>query len=202
MAPASRPSRARTAADRFRLPALPASDVWHAHSTFTLHVVGSCTTVAVALVADGLKPGDMAGLALFDRPYAWLAVERQERGFALVQFDERTGQTTRLPLGAASVHLRAECDLGRGHAEFQYSTDGTHYAVAGVPYEPARSESLPRTIRCAVFCVAASPDSPGGYAYFSGFEAVTVSRAAPSSPGEPVRDPRCTRARAGRSRDS
>ena len=38
--------------------------------------------------ATGIKPGDVAGFALFNRPYAWLGVERNEHGLNLVQFDE------------------------------------------------------------------------------------------------------------------
>src|SRR5512139_3373710 len=124
MSQASRQPPMRDLAGRFRLRAFPAADVWHAHGTLALHAVGPRTTVTVALEARGLRPGDVAGLSLFTRPDAWLGIERGPQGFALAQFDERTGHKTRVPLGTPSIFLRADCNLEGKVADFQYSTDG------------------------------------------------------------------------------
>jgi len=48
----------------------------------------------------GLKPGDVAGLALLNLPYAWLALERNDNGYAIAQYDHITGKTLREPVPA------------------------------------------------------------------------------------------------------
>lgn len=169
MAAAIRPRRLAEAFGRFRLPAIPAVDVWHAQGTLALHAVGPRATVTVALEAGGLGPGGLAGLAFFNRPYAWLGVERVTHGFALAQFDERTAQRTRIALDGPSIFLRAECDLAGRVVNFHYSVDGTRYLSLGVPYALTYGDVAPVSITCAVFCVGPS----GGHADFAEFLAVT-----------------------------
>ena len=50
------------------------------------------------LDAAGLKPGDVAGLALFNRPYAWIGVSVDADGPALAYVTEEGGRVTRVPL--------------------------------------------------------------------------------------------------------
>ena len=96
-----------------RLDALPAPDVWHAPTALTLYAVGPRSTVTVALNVAGLRAGDIAGLALFNRPYAWLGAERGSAGLTLARFDERGGTTSRVRIRDLRVWLRAECDFVR-----------------------------------------------------------------------------------------
>ena len=90
-----------------RLRALPAPDVWHARNTVTLYAVEPRSVVTVTLIAAALKRGDVAGLALFERPYAWLGVECMGGNLRLVHFDERSRTMRRVPLGTLRVWLRA-----------------------------------------------------------------------------------------------
>ena len=86
--------------------------------------------MTVTLDAAGLKPGDVAGLALFNRPYAWIGVERGDEGLTLAQFDEVSGKSrVAHPLKSARVWLRADCDFVKNIASFRYSTDGKTYAA-------------------------------------------------------------------------
>lgn len=202
MSSASRQPRRSEPAGRFRLQALPAAEVWHALGTVTLWAVGPRTSVTVGLRARGLRPGDVAGLALFTTPYAWLGVEREPRGFALARFDSRTGHKTRTPLGTPSVFLRADCNLEGNVADFQYSADGKHYTTVGVPHALTHGDVAPGSIECAIFCIAPPAGPPGGQADFADFVAVTGTLPAPSSHGRRAPDPRCTRDRARRSRAS
>jgi beta-xylosidase len=71
-----------------RLYALPAENLWTARNTLTQRAIGPRSIPTVLMDATGIKPGDVAGFALFNRPYAWLGVERNEHGLNLVQFDE------------------------------------------------------------------------------------------------------------------
>src|SRR5690242_15526702 len=94
-----------------RLHALPAENLWTARNTVTQRAIGPRSIPTVVMDATGIKPGDVAGFALFNRPYAWLGVERNEHGLNLVQFDEWTGRTVRLPLTTSHLWLRADCDF-------------------------------------------------------------------------------------------
>ena len=102
-----------------RLHALAAADLWHARNTLTQRAIGPRSSVTAILDASALKHGDVAGLALFNRPYAWLGVERGNDGLVLIQFDEVTGITDRAPLKSARVWLRADCDFVKNVATFQ-----------------------------------------------------------------------------------
>jgi len=71
-----------------RLHALPAENLWTARNTLTERAIGPRSIPTIVMDATDIKPGDVAGFALFNRPYAWLGVERNEHGLNLVQFDE------------------------------------------------------------------------------------------------------------------
>ena len=176
MSPAVGQRRLGQAFGEFRLHATPAADVWHARGTLALHAVGPRATATVAVDAGGLRPGGVAGLALFNRPYAWLGVERLTRGFALAQFDERTGQVSRVSLARRSVILRAECDLARHVASFHYSVGGTRYRSIGVPHALTYDVAIP----CAVFCVGPPAGPSGGHADFAEFVVLTPAPQVPS----------------------
>jgi len=150
-----------------RLHALPAPDVWHAGTALTLYAVEPRSTVTVALNADGLRRGDIAGLIL--RPYAWLGVARVSAGLTLVQFDEQTGKTSRVPLGNRLVWLRAECDFTRRKAAFRYSTEGRGFARIGEPYPMGDGSVAIRAIGCSLFACTTKTRSEGGHADFDSF---------------------------------
>ena len=88
----------------------------------------------MVLDASGLKPGDTAGLALFNRPYAWLGVSVDAEGPALTYVTEEAGRVERVPLTAGRVWLRAACDFLREEARFSYSTDGRVFQPIGDPF--------------------------------------------------------------------
>jgi xylan 1,4-beta-xylosidase len=152
-----------------RLQALPAPDVWHARNAMSLYAVEPVSTVTVTLHAGGLKTGDVAGLAFLRRPHAWLGVERHAGGFTLAQFDEPSGATSRVALGAERVWLRAECDLVRNATAFCYSIDGKRFIGAGEPYRVPNGAS-PRTqgLTCSLFSFTRKSRA-GGYAEFEAF---------------------------------
>lgn len=162
-----------------RLQALPAPDVWYARTALTLYAVEPRSTVTVALNVASLKVGDIAGLALFNRPYAWLGVERLSDGLALARFDERSGKSSPVPLRRRRVWLRAECDFVRNEVVFRYSTDGRAYAKIGESHIMGDSPTAAHGIPCSLFsCTVPPPESTripaeGGYADFDSFVVTT-----------------------------
>jgi beta-xylosidase len=159
-----------------RLHTLPATDLWHARNTLTQRAIGPRSTVTVALDAAGLKPGDVAGLALFNRPYAWIGVERGDEGLKLAQLDEVSGKTSRAPLKSARVWLRAECDFIRNTASFSSSTDGKTYAPVGEPHVMAYGLITFQGVRNSLFAYNTRSGAEGGYADFDALEVTEEDR--------------------------
>ena len=153
-----------------RLEAVAAPDVWHARTPLTLYAVEPRSIVTVALSVAALKDGDVAGLALFGTPHAWLGVERARDGFTLARFDQQSG-TRRVRLGKGRVWLRAECDFVRDRAGFHYSTDGGGYAGTG-----GECPIGARAIVCALFCCTTLEQAAGGCAVFDSFVVTTDPR--------------------------
>ena len=151
-----------------RLRALPARDLWDARNTLTQRAIGPASTVTAVLETAGMKPGGVAGLALFNRPYAWVGVERNPQGQTLVLFDEVTAMTTRVPSTGTRVWLRAECDFIRNVAVFSHSSDGRTYTRIGEPHKMAYGLITFQGVRYSLFSynTAAGAQEEAGYADF------------------------------------
>lgn len=154
-----------------RLRALPAPDLWQARNTLTQRATGPRSTATVVLDAGGLKPGDRAGFALFNRPYAWLGVETGGEGLVLAHFDEVSGESNRVPLPKPRVWLRAECDFTRDTARFSYSLDGRTFTPIGGPHTMAYGLITFQGVRYALLAYHAGPEAQGGHA---DFDSITV----------------------------
>jgi beta-xylosidase len=162
-----------------RLHALPAADLWHASNTLTQRAIGPRSTVTAIIETGALKPADVAGLALFNRPYAWLAVESG----VLKQFDEFTGQIAQAELKSTRVWLRAECDFLRDTASFRYSTDGRTYANIGQPVTMAYGLITFQGVRYSLF--AYNTGDGGGFADFDSID-VKEERSRPIPYGKKI----------------
>ena len=152
-----------------RLHALPATSLWDARNTLTQRSIGPRSAPAVLLDASSMKEGDVAGLALFNRPYAWLGVERVDGKLWLIQFDEQTGRKSRRALPAKRVWLRAECDFLSEQARFSYSIDGERYAPIGEPLTMVFQLTTFQGVRYALFNYNAQ-GKRGGAADFDEFQ--------------------------------
>ena len=113
-----------------------------------------------------MKPGDVAGLALFNRPYAQLGVEHTSDGDVLAYFDEVTGETVRAPIEGKRVWLRAECDFIRHKAVFRYSTDGNRFVGIGQPHTMAYGLITFQGVRYSLFSYNTQAGGEGGHADF------------------------------------
>jgi xylan 1,4-beta-xylosidase len=116
----------------------------------------------------GMKPGDVAGLALFNRPFAWLGVERDEQSLTLVQFDEQTGQTVRVPLKTHRVWLRANCNYLDNTARFSYSMDGRAFHDVGETLKMPYGLVTFQGVRYSMFSYNRN-GAEGGFADFDSF---------------------------------
>jgi len=155
-------------AGHLRLHALPAADFWRARNTLTQRSIGPESTPTAVLDADGLLPGDIAGLALLNLPYAWIGVRRDGGCWMLEQFDQRTGATAAVALPAKRVWLRASCDFLRENAFFSYSTDGKIFQRLGVDLPLYYQLKTFQGVRYALFSYSTG-GATGGFADFDSF---------------------------------
>ena len=151
-----------------RLHTLPAPNFWQARNSLTQRAIGPESTPTTVLDLKGLKPGDVAGLALLNYPYAWLGVARTTQGLEVQQYDQRTGRTVRQPLAAPRVWLRAHCDFDTEKAQFELSTDGTTFRPVGEAVTMVFQLRTFQGVRYALFAYNTG-SAVGGYADFDRF---------------------------------
>ncbi|MEP6622047.1 MAG: family 43 glycosylhydrolase [bacterium] len=134
-----------------RLHSLPAHDFWTARNTLTQRAVGPRSSATTVLDAAGMREHDVAGLALLDRPYAWIGVRRTAAGLGLEQYDQTVDSTAAMQVAASRVWLRADCDFLTETARFSYSTDGTTWTPFGRPFVMAFQLKTFQGVRFALF---------------------------------------------------
>jgi hypothetical protein len=151
-----------------RLRPLAAPDFWHARDSLTQRAVGPASTATVLLDGAGLQAGDVAGLAVLNLPYAWIGVRHRADGFALEQFNQLTGQTSRAPLAGPRAWLRVSCDFLRETAAFSASPDGKNFRPLGGEFTLVFQLKTFQGARFALFAFN-DAGAPGGRADFADF---------------------------------
>jgi beta-xylosidase len=152
-----------------QLRALPATSLWDARNTLTQRSIGPRSSPVTVLDTSAMSDGDVAGLALFNRPYAWLGVERAAGKTRIVQSDDLTGRSERREFAGTRIWLRADCDFIAERATFHYSTDGRTFTPLGEPFTMVFQLGTFQGIRYALFAYNPT-DSTGGTAAFDSFE--------------------------------
>jgi beta-xylosidase len=153
----------------FRLHAQEAVDLWSAKNTLTQRAMGPRSMVTAVLDTSGMKAGDTAGLALFNRPYAWLGVERGNAETTVTLLDEATGTTSRERYAGARIWLRANCDFMKNEATFQFSLDGKEFRPIGKSHPMVFTLTTFQGVRYSLFAYHA-PGIGGGHADFDAIE--------------------------------
>jgi beta-xylosidase len=134
-----------------RLHSLPSADFWTARNTLTQRAVGPRSTATTMLDAAGMRENDIAGLALLDRPYAWIGVRRSKSGLALQQYDQRTDSAVEAPMRGTHVWLRVDSDFLTEQSRFSYSTDGNRWTPLGKPFTTVFQLKTFQGVRFALF---------------------------------------------------
>jgi hypothetical protein len=151
-----------------RLHSLAAPDFWWARDSLTQRAIGPESTATTELDGSGLKPGDVAGLALLNSPYAWLGLMRDDSGLAIAEYDHITGKTVREPLTGWRLWLRVQCNFDTEIAKFSYSADGKTYKPLGPDFVMAFQLTTFQGVRYALFNYNTGV-APGGQADFNDF---------------------------------
>ena len=148
-----------------RLHSMAAPDFWSARNSLTQRAVGPRSSATTVLDAARMRPGDVAELALLNRPYAWIGVRRTADGLALQQYDQTVDSTAAAPLRGTRVRLRVDCDFLTEQAHFAYSTDGARWTPLGRPFTMAFQLKTFQGVRYALFHYNTG-GAPGGVADF------------------------------------
>jgi hypothetical protein len=152
-----------------RLHSLPASDFWWARNTLTQRAIGPESVVTTEVDVRGMKPGDTAGLALLNRPYAWIGIVRDDHGLSLRTFDQTTNAGSRAAITRDRVWLRVKCDFDTEKAQFSYSEDGTKFLPIGGDFTMVFQLKTFQGVRYGLFHYSKGGTS-GGYVDFNGFD--------------------------------
>jgi xylan 1,4-beta-xylosidase len=152
-----------------RLAALPATSLWDARNTLTQRSIGPRSSPIAILDTSAMRDGDVAGLALFNRPYAWIGIERTAGKTRIAQFDDQTGRTQHHDVAGSRIWLRADCDFISERATFSWSLDGKKYSPLGEPFTLVFQLGTFQGIRYSLFAYNTS-GATGGTAAFDAFE--------------------------------
>jgi hypothetical protein len=150
-----------------RLQSLPAAEFWWARNSLTQRAIGPESSATTELDAAGMQPGDVAGLALLNLPYAWIGIQRETGGLTLAQYDQTTSKAVRETIQHSRVKLRVHCDFDTDTARFSYSTAGEFKPIGEELKLPFQLKTF-QGVRYALFHYNASGTS-GGYADFDSF---------------------------------
>jgi xylan 1,4-beta-xylosidase len=152
-----------------RLYTLPAKDFLWARNTLTQRIIGPVSSATAVLDASGLKPGDIAGLALLNMPYAIIGIAHTNGELVLRYYNLYLNKTIEEKLSSAKLSLRATYKFEEDIAQFSYSTDGNSFTNFGdsirLPYQLKTFQGT----RYALFAYN-TEGKEGGYANFEDFQ--------------------------------
>ncbi|MBP6823277.1 MAG: glycoside hydrolase 43 family protein [Acidobacteria bacterium] len=148
-----------------RLHTLPATNFWQARNTLTQRAIGPLSSPIVKLDVASLQTGDVAGLALLNKPYAWIGIERDDKGISIAQYSDYTAKTARASMTGASLWLKADCDFLKETAQFSFSLDGKSFTPLGEPVELVFQLTTFQGVRYSLFAYNSAGQN-GGYADF------------------------------------
>lgn len=151
-----------------RLKASQAENLKTARNTLTQRVQGPLSQGTVELDFSGLKDGNVAGFGVFEFPYAYIAVQRQEGVNRLVMSLEDQECASVENLQGDKVWIRVRTTDREFKAVFFYSLDGVHFHRFGK--ELSMGLGLPWTAnRFALFNFSTTQEGVEGVADFNWF---------------------------------
>lgn len=109
-----------------------------APNTLTQRTFGPRSSATTSIDVSGMKDGDYAGIAVFQRRYGFVGVKMSggARSIVMVSADsDHPEEIASVPLSGKTVHLKVECEFQSAPevARFSYSLDGRSWTPIGRP---------------------------------------------------------------------
>ena len=148
-----------------RLKANPVADFLHARNTLTQRITGPASSAVTRLDTVGLAEGDVAGLAVANIPYAFIAALRTGGKIRARMENNGRAVAESAPLSGGEIFLKAVAGAD-GYARFFFGTDGETFTPLG---EPFLMEFTVKTFlgnRFGLFCFQTGDQANSGFADF------------------------------------
>jgi len=109
-----------------------AQDLIHARNTLTQRPFGPYSVGTMAMDLEHMRPGDIAGLAILQLPYAFIAAKPSGHNARTLIMVNNGRTVDSIDLGKAKkVYLRAAVSAVRNESRFFYSTDDKKFLALG-----------------------------------------------------------------------
>jgi beta-xylosidase len=114
------------------------ADLPSARNTLTQRTFGPRSSATTSIDVSGMKDGDYAGIAAFQKRYGFVGVKMSggARSIVMVSADsDHPEEIASVPLSGKTVHLKVECEFQPAPevARFSYSLDGKSWTPIGRP---------------------------------------------------------------------
>ncbi|MGN6604897.1 MAG: glycoside hydrolase family 43 protein [Ginsengibacter sp.] len=131
------------------------------------------TTATTKMDVSHMNDGDIAGLALFQQPYAYIAVKLQKgRKFILMVNDAKTVDS--VAINHSTIYLKTIASNSSGKATFEYSTDNKNFKPLGDDLNMKFSLKIFTGNKFCLFNYATQ--QTGGYVDFDWFRAASDNK--------------------------
>jgi len=148
-----------------RLKADPAVDFLHARNTLTQRISGPSSSAETRIDVFALAEGDVAGLAIANIPYAFIAASRIHGEIRIRMVDNGSAIEESAPVAGGEVFLKVLAGVD-GSARFYFGTDGIHFAPLGAPFLMEFTVKTFLGNRFGLFCFHAGEGGQTGFADF------------------------------------
>jgi xylan 1,4-beta-xylosidase len=109
-----------------------ATDFLTAQNTLTQRTFGPNSTADISIDVSGMKDGDVAGLGLLQKKFAWIGVKMSD-GKKVITTEGlgAPAANNQIPLSQGKVFLRVTCDFQdrKDQAKFHYSLNGSTWVA-------------------------------------------------------------------------
>src|ERR1035437_7663270 len=114
------------------------ADLLSARNTLTQRTFGPRSSATTSIDVSGMKDGDYAGLAAFQKRYGFVGVKMSGGAISLVMVSadsDKPEEIASVPLSGKTVHLKVECEFEPAPevARFSYSLDVKSWTAIGRP---------------------------------------------------------------------
>jgi beta-xylosidase len=133
---------------------------------FTYYSDGTPTIGVTKIEVANMKDGDVAGLAVFQDPFAFIAIKRLKGIKHIFMMNNGMEIDARVFKGN-TVYLRASASYDTGKATFSCSTDNKNFTTIGNEFEMKFNLSVFTGNKFGLFNYATK--TPGGYVDFDWF---------------------------------